>query len=64
MSFPRLFLLLVLATRAFALAPLPVKPDMVVAQDGSGDFTSVHAAVQSIPKDNHERKIILITEGL
>jgi pectinesterase len=45
-------------------AQMPVKPDLVVAKDGSGDFTSVHAAVQSIPKDNHQRKIILIKDGL
>ena len=45
-------------------AYLPVEPDIVVAKDGSGDFNSVHAAVQSIPKNNHERKIILIRDGL
>lgn len=49
---------------AFALAPLPAKPDLVVARDGSGDFTSVQAAVQSIPRENHERKVILIRDGL
>lgn len=52
------------SAHAFALAPLPVKPDVVVAPDGSGDFTSVNAAVQSIPHDNRERKIILIKDGL
>lgn len=49
---------------AFALAPLPMRPDLVVAQDGSGDFNSVQAAVQSISKDNHERKIVLIKNGV
>ncbi len=49
---------------AFAASPLPIKPDLVVAADGSGDFTSVHAAVQSIPQENRERKIILIKDGV
>jgi pectinesterase len=47
-----------------ALAPLPVAPDITVAADGSGDFTSLHAAVQSIPRDNRERKIIFVKDGL
>lgn len=38
--------------------------DIVVAKDGSGQFTSVHAAVQSVSKDNRERKIILVKNGL
>jgi pectinesterase len=51
------------AAGAPPLAPLPVKPDITVAADGSGDFTSIHAAVQSIPPGNRERKIILIKDG-
>jgi pectinesterase len=43
---------------------LPIKPDLIVAHDGSGGFTSVQAAVQSIQKANRERKIILIKDGL
>ncbi len=39
-------------------------PDFVVASDGSGDFKAVQEAVASIPKDNHERKIILIKPGV
>jgi len=47
---------------AKAKAALP--PDITVAADGSGDFKSVHAAVQSIPRDNRERRIILVKDGL
>ncbi len=43
---------------------LPVQPDIVVSQDGTGDFTSVSAAVESIPKENRERKIIFIKDGV
>jgi len=42
----------------------PIPPDITVAADGSGQFTSVHAAVQSIPKDNRERTVILIKDGV
>jgi pectinesterase len=40
------------------------EPDIIVARDGTGQFTSIHEAVQSIPKDNRERKIILIRNGV
>jgi pectinesterase len=39
------------------------KPDIIVAADGSGDFASVQAAVDSIPADNSKRKTILIKRG-
>ncbi len=42
----------------------PIKPDIIVAKDGTGDFTTVHAAVQSIPTDNVERKVILVRHGV
>jgi len=48
---------------ATAQSTLPVAPDLVVAADGSGDFTSIHAAVQSISKDNRERRVILVKNG-
>src|SRR4029453_2339378 len=33
-------------------------PDIIVAADGSGDFTSIQQAVQRIPKDNRQRIVI------
>jgi pectinesterase len=44
-------------------APNP-PPDIVVAADGSGDFTTVQAAVASIPRDSHERTIVLVKNGV
>lgn len=41
-----------------------IEPDIIVARDGTGQFTSIHEAVQSIPKDNRERKIILVRNGV
>jgi len=41
----------------------PLKPDLVVAQDGTGNFTTVQAAVDSLPRDNRERTIIFIKNG-
>ena len=46
-----------------APAPLPCKPDQVVAADGSGDFKTVQAAVAAIPADNRERVVIFIKNG-
>ncbi len=40
-----------------------LSPDITVAADGSGDFKSVQAAIDSIPKTNTERKIIFIKNG-
>jgi pectinesterase len=40
-----------------------VSADIVVAADGSGDFTTVQAAVASIPRDSRERVIVLVKNG-
>jgi len=40
------------------------KPDIVVAADGTGAFKTIQEAVDTIPKDNRERKIIFIKDGL
>ena len=59
-----LALLLSNLAHSAAPAPLPFKPDLIVAADGSGDFTSVHAAVQSISRTNRERRVILVKDGV
>ena len=45
-------------------AEVEVPADIVVAADGSGDFTTVQAAVASIPRDSHERIIVLVKDGV
>jgi pectinesterase len=40
-----------------------LKPDIVVAQDGTGDFRELQAAVDSVPAGNTERKVIFIKNG-
>lgn len=54
---------LVCAAAPASPAALPVRPDLVVAADGSGDFRTVQAAVESIPADNHERAFVFIRNG-
>jgi hypothetical protein len=54
---------LLASARAAGAAPLPVTPDLVVAADGSGDFRSIHQAVQSIARENRERWIIFVRDG-
>lgn len=40
------------------------KADIVVSPDGTGDFTSVNEAVQSVPADNNTRVTILVKNGI
>ena len=62
----RIFLVatLLAASGSIVLAGAVPEPDIVVAADGSGDFKSVQAAVQSIPKTNSERKVVFIKNGI
>jgi pectinesterase len=46
-----------------ASAARPSPPFGVVAADGSGDFTTVQAAVDAVPAGNTERAVILIRPG-
>jgi pectinesterase len=41
-----------------------MKPDLIVAANGSGDFQTVQQAVASIPRDNRQRVIVLIKDGV
>jgi len=56
-----LFALLLPACSLFA-ADLP-KPDVVVAADGTGDFKTIQAAVESIPPTNRDRIVVFIKDG-
>ena len=61
-------LFLLLAVTALAAVPRSpalggIAPDLVVAADGSGDFTSVQAAIDSLPRDNAQRVIIFLRNG-
>lgn len=40
------------------------RADFIVAKDGSGDFTTIQAALDAIPKNNEALKIILIKKGV
>ena len=62
----RIFLLLMLLATAgpTVLAGALPKPDIIVAADGSGDFKTIQAAVQSIPKTNSERTVVYINNGI
>jgi pectinesterase len=39
------------------------RPDIIVAQDGSGDFTNLQTAIDSVSTNNTERKVIFIRNG-
>ncbi|XP_019164653.1 PREDICTED: pectinesterase-like [Ipomoea nil] len=51
------------STRRLLAAP-PVKPDIVVAKDGSGKFKTISAALASIPPINNKTTIILVKAGV
>ncbi len=59
-----LLLTLLASSASMAFAGALPKPDIVVAADGSGDFKTIQAAVQSIPKTNDERTVIFIKDGI
>jgi autotransporter-associated beta strand protein len=42
----------------------PVNADMVVAADGSGDFTTLQAAINAAPSNSERRTVIYIKRGL
>lgn len=44
--------------------PPEIKPDIIVAANGSCDFKTVQDAVASIPADNHQRMIVLVKDGV
>ena len=50
--------------KAVVLSPAIVKPDITVAADGSGDFKTIQEALNSIPRDNQQRMIIFIKDGV
>ncbi len=53
---------LLIAGHASHAEPFPA--DIVVAQDGAGDFTSIQAAIDSIPLDNRRRVVVEVRPGL
>lgn len=68
-SVPRLPTFVVGLLAALSVVPLSaaelrsVPPDIVVAQDGSGQFRSVQEAIDSVPAANTERTVIWIKQG-
>jgi pectinesterase len=52
-----------LSTAASAETPA-LNPDITVAADGAADFKTVQEAIASIPRDNHQRIIVLVKDGL
>ena len=58
-------LILLLATLLCGVARAQtIPPDITVAADGSAQFKTIHDAVQSIPKGNGERTVIMIKDGV
>lgn len=58
----QLFLFLALSIAAQVLADDRVY-DAIVAADGSGDFTTIQAAIDAVPDDNLSQYLILIKAG-
>ena len=51
------------ASAAVAATTPSIRPDIVVARDGSGDFSNVQAAIDSVPANNQERIVIFLKRG-
>lgn len=57
-------LILAIMLLVFSFSLLAVEnADIIVAQDGSGDYTTVQDAIDSVPVNNNTMKIILIKNG-
>jgi pectinesterase len=54
---------LLLSGPAIAFGGALPKPDLIVAADGSGDFKTIQAAVESIPQTNADRVVVFIKNG-
>jgi len=52
------------AARQAAPRPPGERADIIVAQDGRGDFRTIQAALDSIPKDNEANRVILVHNGV
>ncbi|WP_167607242.1 pectinesterase family protein [Maribellus sediminis] len=65
----RILQLAILTLVYFAFLPLvsaqnPQDADMVVAADGSGDFTTLQAAIDATPSNSNKRTVIYIKRGV
>ncbi len=66
---PRRLLLATLCLGLTASVPLPaaapdLPADLIVAADGSGGFRTIQDALNSLPRDNRERRLIFIKDGV
>ena len=59
-----LLVALLVAGHSIAFGGTRIKPDFIVAADGSGDFRTLQAAVASISKTNTERVVVFIRDGI
>ncbi len=55
--------ILLVSCRSIVSGGTSLRPDIVVAADGSGDFRTIQSAVDSIPKTNTERIVVFIKDG-
>lgn len=59
-----LFLGILLAFSQVVIAGKRSQADIVVAQDGSGNYTTLQAAIHSVPDHSEKRTVILIKNGV
>ncbi len=60
----KMIFLTILAALFYSFAARSATPDMVVAKDGSGDFTTIQKAIDAVPSDSDRPTVILIKRGV
>ncbi len=59
----RFVIALLWLTITLTATSMPTEADFVVALDGSGDFTTIQAAINAVPSNSDRATIIFIRRG-
>jgi len=59
-----LCLFFLLINRIQLVSSAAVNADIIVAKDGTGNFTTIQAAIDSVPSNSSKRTVIFVKNGV